>query len=108
MTLTEQVITILVVVAGTVLTRLFAFMIYPEGKQPPRYITYLGSALPPAVIGLLVVYCLKDAAYSPLHCTPELAAIIFIIIVHRWKRSSLLSIASGTVFYMVIVQKILG
>ncbi len=66
MTTAQEIITILVVVLGTMLTRFLPFLIFPEGKTPPLYVTYLGTVLPYAVIGLLVVYCLKDAIYSPL------------------------------------------
>ena len=61
MTITQQILTIIVVVLGTMLTRFLPFLIFPEGKTPPSYITYLGTVLPYAVIGLLVVYCLKDS-----------------------------------------------
>ena len=105
MTLAQQIITIAAVVAGTLLTRFLAFLVFPEGNQPPQYITYLGSVLPHAVIGLLVVYCLKDAVYSNLHCIPELIAILFIVVLHKWKKNTLVSIAAGTVLYMVLVQK---
>ncbi len=64
MTVTQSVLTILAVVAATMLTRFLPFLIFPEGKTPPAAITYLGSVLPYAVIGLLVVYCLK-AAFFP-------------------------------------------
>ena len=68
MTTAQEIITILVVVLGTMLTRFLPFLIFPEGKTPPLYVTYLGTVLPYAVIGLLVVYCLKDAISSPLGC----------------------------------------
>ena len=106
MTVTQQIITILAVVAGTVLTRFLAFLIFPEGKEPPAYITYLGSVLPYAVIGLLVVYCLKDAVFSQTHCIPELIAIVCIVVLHKWKKNTLLSIAVGTVIYMLLVQRV--
>ncbi len=77
MTTAQRIITILVVVAGTMLTRFLPFLIFPEGKTPPKYITYLGTVLPYAVIGLLVVYCLKDAVFSAFHGLPELIAIVF-------------------------------
>ena len=66
MTTAQEIITILVVVLGTMLTRFLPFLIFPEGKTPPLYVTYLGTVLPYAVIGLLVVYCLKDAIYLSL------------------------------------------
>lgn len=108
MTTTQSVITILAVVAGTVLTRFLPFLIFPEGKTPPKYITYLGTVLPYAVIGLLVVYCLKDAVFSAFHGLPELIAIVFIFVLHKWKKNTLLSIAGGTVLYMALVQNFFG
>ena len=90
------------------LTRFLPFLIFPEGKTPPKYITYLGTVLPYAVIGLLVVYCLKDAVFSAYHGLPELIAIVFIFVLHKWKKNTLLSIAGGTVLYMVLVQNFFG
>ena len=106
MTTVQSVITIFAFVAGTMLTRFLPFLIFPEGKKPPRYITWLGTVLPHAVIGLLVVYCLKDAVFSAYHGLPEMIAIGFIFLLHKWKRNTLLSIAGGTVLYMVLVQKL--
>lgn len=108
MTTTQRIITILVVVAGTMLTRFLPFLIFPEGKTPPKYITYLGTVLPYAVIGLLVVYCLKDAVFSTFHGLQELIAIVFIFVLHKWKKNTLLSIAGGTVLYMALVQNFFG
>lgn len=104
MTLTQQIITIAVVVLGTMTTRFLPFLIFPEGKNPPRFIAYLGTVLPHAVIGMLVVYCLKDAFPSSYHALPELLAILFTAVLHKWKKNTLLSIAGGTVFYMILVQ----
>lgn len=104
MTTTQSIVTILVVVLGTMITRFVPFLIFPEGKTPPVFITYLGTVLPYAVIGLLVVYCLKDAVFTSYHGLPELIAIGFISILHKWKKNTLLSIAAGTVLYMVLVQ----
>lgn len=104
MTLAQSVITICVVVIGTMLTRFLPFLIFPEGKTPPPYITYLGAVLPYAVIGLLVVYCLKDAVFTLLHGLPEAIAVGFIFILHRWKKNTFLSIGAGTLLYMVLVQ----
>lgn len=104
MTITEQIITILVVIAGTMFTRFIAFIVFPEGKKPPKFISYLGSVLPYAVTGLLVVFCLKDAFHSKHYGIPELATIGLIYAIHKLKRNTLLSIASGTIIYMVFVQ----
>ncbi len=104
MTTTQEILTIAVVVLGTMLTRFLPFLIFPEGKTPPAYITYLGTVLPYAVIGLLVVYCLKDAVFTSFHGLPELIAIGFIIVIHKWKKNTLLSIGTGTILYMLLVQ----
>ena len=105
MTTSQSVITILVVVLGTMLTRFLPFIIFPEGKTPPKFITYLGGVLPYAVIGLLVIYCLKDAVFTSYHGLPELIAIVCIIL-HKWKENMMLSLAGGTIIYMVLVQTI--
>ena len=111
MTVTQSILTILAVVAATMLTRFLPFLVFPEGKNPPAVITYLGTVLPYAVIGLLVVYCLKDAVFTAWHGLPELIAIVFIVIaivfiviLHKWRKNTLLSIAGGTILYMVLVQ----
>ena len=77
-----------------------------SGKEPPAVITYLGKVLPYAVIGLLVVFCLKDVPESTHFGLPELIAILFIVVLHKWKKSTLLSIGGGTVLYMVLVQTV--
>lgn len=89
---------------GTMMTRFLPFLIFPEGKEPPEFIQYLGKVLPYAVIGLLVIYCLKDVPGSGTYGIPEFLAIAFIVLLHRWKKSILLSIGGGTVFYMLLVQ----
>ncbi len=104
MTVTQQIITIVAVVLGTMTTRFLPFLIFPEGKNPPDVVRYLGTVLPYAVISLLVVYCLKDVPESGTCGIPEAIAIVFIIFLHKWKKNTLLSIAGGTVLYMVLVQ----
>lgn len=88
----------------TMVTRFLPFLIFPEGKEPPEFIQYLGKVLPYAVIGLLVIYCLKDVPGSGTYGIPEFLAIVFIVLLHRWKKNILLSIGGGTVFYMLLVQ----
>ncbi|MFD1414844.1 branched-chain amino acid transporter permease [Oceanobacillus jeddahense] len=105
MTITQQIIIIASVVIGTLLTRFLPFMIFKPDKPTPKYIKYLGYVLPPAVFGLLVVYSLKGVSLTSLEgFLPELLAVGLIIALHYWKRSMLLSIAGGTVFYMFLVQ----
>lgn len=89
---------------GTMVTRFLSFLIFPEGKEPPEFIQYLGKVLHYAVIGLLVIYCLKDVPGSGTYGIPEFLAIAFIVLLHRWKKNILLSIGGGTVFYMLLVQ----
>lgn len=89
---------------GTMVTRFLPFLIFPEGKEPPEFIQYLGKVLPYAFIGLLVIYCLKDVPGSGTYGIPEFLAIVFIVLLHRWKKNILLSIGGGTVFYMLLVQ----
>ncbi len=108
MTFTEQMITIGMVVLGTVLTRFLPFLICPAGKPVPSYIRYLGKALPPAVFGLLVIYCLKNVSlFTGSHGVPEFLSIAVVVGLHLWKRQMLVSIAGGTICYMVLVQAVL-
>ena len=94
MTLTQQLVTIGMVILGTVLTRFIPFLVFPAGKPTPRYIQYLGKVLPAAVFGLLVVYCLRNVnLFTGSHGIPELLAILVVVILHLWKRQMLLSIA---------------
>ncbi|MCI6957886.1 MAG: branched-chain amino acid transporter permease [Candidatus Faecousia sp.] len=105
MTLTQQLITILMVILGTMLTRYLPFLLFPGDKPTPKYIQYLGSVLPAAVFGLLVVYCLKNVSFlTGSHGIPELISIAVVVVLHLWKRQMLLSIAGGTVCYMLLVQ----
>ena len=98
---------ILAVAAGTQLTRWLPFWLFPEKKQPPAVVAYLGKVLPPAMMGLLVVYCLRSISWlSAPHGAPELIAIAAVAGLHLWKRNVLLSIAGGTVLYMVLVQAV--
>jgi branched-subunit amino acid transport protein AzlD len=99
---------IIFVVAGTVfLTRLIPFLFFPHGKKIPPMIQYLGKVLPPAVIGMLVIYCLKAVSVTSYPFgLPELLAIAVVIALHVWKRNNLLSIGVGTVLYMVLVQAV--
>ena len=105
MTLAQQIITIAMVVLGTMITRFLPFLIFPAGKETPKYIQYVGKVLPAAVFGLLVVYCLRSVdLFSGSHGLPEAISIALVIALHVWKRQMLLSIAGGTVCYMLLVQ----
>lgn len=105
MTLSQQLITIGMVVLGTVITRFLPFLLFPAGKPTPKYVRYLGNFLPAAVFRLLVVYCLRNV--NPLagsHGLPELIAIAVVVALHLWKKQMLLSIAGGILCYMLLVQ----
>ena len=105
MTLTQQIITIAIVVLGTMLTRFLPFLLFPAGKPTPKYVRYLGKVLPPAVFGMLVIYCLKNVSiFTGSHAIPEMLSIALVVALHLWKRQMLLSIAGGTVSYMLLVQ----
>lgn len=105
MTLTQRILTIAVVVLGTMLTRFLPFLLFPAGKPTPKAVHYLGSVLPGAVFGLLVVYCLKNVSlFTGSHGLPELISIALVVLLHLWKRQMLLSIAGGTACYMLLVQ----
>lgn len=105
MTQTQQILTIAVVALGTILTRFLPFWLFPANRPTPKYVRYLGRFLPAAALGLLVVYCLKDVKVlvSP-YGLPELIAIGCIVLLHVWKRNMLLSIAGGTVVYMLLIH----
>ena len=92
-----------VMAACTMLLRFLPFMIFR--KRVPRYIRYLGDVLPPAIIGMLVVYCLRNTKIldSPFGA-PEFISVIIIVFLQAWKRNSLLSILAGTLPYMLDVQ----
>lgn len=105
MTLTEQIITIAICIFGTMLTRFLPFLVFSSKKPTPEYVQYLGKALPCAVFGMLVIYCLKNVSFlSAPHGIPELIAIAITAGLHLWKKKMLLSIAGGTITYMLLVQ----
>lgn len=92
---------------GTMITRFLPFLLFPAGKETPRFVDFLGKTLPFATMGLLVVYCLKSVSITAApHGLPELLAIILIVFLHRLKGNSLLSIGAGTICYMFLVQAV--
>lgn len=89
----------------TIVIRFLPFLVFRN--EPPKYISYLGKVLPPAIIGMLVIYCLKDITHSVSpYGIPELIAVACVVGMQIWKRNALLSILSGTVVYMVLIQVI--
>ena len=96
---------ILIMAGGTALLRFLPFILFPSGRKTPKIVTYLGYVLPFAMIGMLVIYCLKDiSVLSGTHGLPELLAIIIVIGLHVWRRNTLLSVGVGTVCYMIFIQ----
>jgi len=105
LTTTQILITIGALALGAMITRFIPFILFPDKKEPPQVITYLGKALPPAMMGLLVIYCLRNmSVLQAPHGIPEIIAIGVIILLHQWKSNVLLSIGGGTAAYMVLVQ----
>lgn len=94
------------VIAGvTALIRFLPFLVFHKGT--PKAVLYLGEVLPYAIIGMLVVYCLKNVSFiSGTHGIPEGLSVLLVVLLHRWKHNTLLSIAGGTVCYMVLVQAV--
>lgn len=107
MTLTQQIITIGLCALATLLTRFLPFLLFSSRRPTPPFVQYLGKALPAAIFGMLVVYCLKNVSLrTGTHGLPEAIAIAVVAALHLWKRQMLLSIAGGTVCYMLLVQTI--
>ena len=105
MTLSEEIITIAAVVAGTMVTRFLPFVLFPANKKTPPLVVFLGKMLPSAVMGMLVVYSLKDTQLlSGYHGLPEGIAVALTVILQATVRNLLLTIAAGTISYMLLVQ----
>ena len=101
----QGIVIIAVMAAATLLSRFLPFILFPAGKKSPEYISFLGTTLPYATIGLLVVYCLKGVnLVSWPHALPEILSVAAIVLLHIWKGNWLLIIGAWTVIYMVLVQ----
>ncbi len=89
----------------TAALRFLPFIIFKNDKKTPAIITKLGKILPFAVMGMLVVYCLKDVNFSsPAGFVPALISCLIVAGLYIWKRNTLISIVCGTVCYMLLVQ----
>lgn len=98
---------IAVVAVCTLLTRALPFLVFGGKREVPQVVRYLGRVLPPAIMAILVVYCLKSVnLFSGSHGLPEIIASLAVVILHLWKKNTLLSIGIGTVCYMFLVQTI--
>ncbi len=112
MTLTaaQMFIMIAAIASATIITRFMPFIMFPENRKLPKIVKYLSSVLPPAMMGLLVVYCLKDIEKTKLrggfgiYGLKEIVSVAVIIILHKWKSNVFLSIGAGTFCYMLLTQ----
>ena len=96
-----------VAAAVTFAIRLSPFLLFGRGQQPPKWVSTLGRLLPPAVMSVLVVYCIRNADFSSAsHGIPELLCIAAAMGLHAWKKNTLLSIGASTALYMVLVQTV--
>ena len=103
----HEIAMVAIVAAVTILLRFLPFWIFGENRTTPPLITHLGRVLPFAIMGMLVVYCLKDTTFTAAPFgIPELLCCALVAVLHVWKRSTLLSIGAGTLCYMLLVQYI--
>jgi branched-subunit amino acid transport protein AzlD len=90
---------------GTIFTRFLPFILFPENKKIPNYIKHLSNVLPYTIIGMLVVYCLKDISFTVHpYAVPEMISIATITVLHLWKKNTLLSISFGSALYIILIQ----
>jgi branched-subunit amino acid transport protein AzlD len=101
----HSVLMIVVIALITAALRFLPFLIFGKNQNTPPLVSYLGQVLPYAIMGMLVVYCLKDIslATAPFGI-PEWIGCSVVTLLHIWKRNTLLSIGAGTVCYMLLVQ----
>ena len=106
MTALQMALTLAVCTAATMLTRFLPFLIFSsKDQQPPEVVRYLGRVLPAAIFGMLIVYCLKSVTpFAGSHGIPEAIALAVTVALHKWKHQALVSIAGGTVCYVLLVQ----
>ena len=100
---------IAVMSAVTFLTRALPFLLFDRGEHPPKIVLYLGKVLPPAIIAMLIVYCMKGVTFStPAGWVPTLLAGAAAVLLHLWKGNDLISIFGATGLYMILVQGVFG
>ena len=105
LTAAETLASIAVMSAVTFLTRALPFLLFDRGEHPPKIVLYLGKVLPPAIIAMLIVYCMKGVTFStPAGWIPPLLAGAAAVLLHLWKGNDLISIFGATGLYMVLVQ----
>ena len=105
----ESLLSIAVMAGGTFLARALPFLLFDRGEKPPRVVLYLGRVLPPAIIAMLIVYCVRGVTFAaPAGWVPTLLAGLAAVLLHLWKGNDLLSIFGATGLYMVLVQGVFG
>ena len=105
LTAAETLASIAVMSAVTFLTRALPFLLFDRGEHPPKIVLYLGKVLPPAIIAMLIVYCMKGVTFStPAGWVPTLLAGAAAVLLHLWKGNDLISIFGATGLYMILVQ----
>ena len=101
----HSMLLVAVVALVTIVLRFLPFLIFGENRKTPPLIAYLGQVLRFAIMGMLVVYCMKDVSLTAAPFgIPELVGVAAVALLHVWKRNTLLSIGAGTVCYMLLVQ----
>lgn len=102
---TQLILMIAVAGACTFATRLFPFALFGGKKEVPKFIKYLGDVLPVAILGVLIVYCLRDFEKGSInYILPQIIAVALTAGIHLWKKNTLLSIAVGTIGYMLLIH----
>lgn len=102
---TQFLITVVLLALAVQLTRALPFVIFGTKSELPKIVEYLGKVLPAAMMGLLVVYCFKDFDFrSSSQIIPAIVASLLVVVGHLWKRNTVLSIAIGTVAYMILIR----
>ena len=105
LTVAQTLITILAIALGTQISRWLPFIAFSGKKETPKFVQYLGKVLPPALMGLICVYCFKSTPIlTGSHGLPELLATLAVIVTYRWKENLLISGGGGTLVYMLLVQ----
>ncbi|MCB2292675.1 AzlD domain-containing protein [Clostridium algoriphilum] len=96
---------ILVIAVVTFGTRVAPFILFGKGKPTPKYIVYIGNYLPPAIMAMLIIYCLRNVHLSAFPFgMPEVIGVVVVAALHIWKRNNLISIIGGTAIYMIAIQ----
>ena len=103
--MTHSILIVAMVAVVTIIIRALPFAVFREGRKTPAFIVYLGKVLPYAIMGMLVIFCLKNISFidSP-HGIPELISCVVVAGLHLWRKNTLLSIGAGTLCYMLLVQ----